>query len=128
MIECLGLDAHFRVVIDLEFHDYTGKPFREAYERVIDHLQVQAAECVLVEDTPRNLRAAKELGMITVLVGPPIDQPDYIDFTVSHSASPIEEELTVLAGAADDEGALLFHCGTISICGRGKIIRPPDLR
>src|SRR5438034_7370254 len=29
VIECLGLDAHFRVVIDLEFHDYTAKPFRE---------------------------------------------------------------------------------------------------
>src|SRR5690242_8535548 len=31
VIECLGLDDHFRTVIDLEFHDYTGKPFREAY-------------------------------------------------------------------------------------------------
>jgi putative hydrolase of the HAD superfamily len=86
VIECLGLDAHFRVVIDLEFHDYTGKPFREAYERVIDHLQVRAEECVLVEDTPRNLVVAKELGMITVLVSSFADQPDYIDHTVSHPA------------------------------------------
>jgi putative hydrolase of the HAD superfamily len=86
VIECLGLDAHFRTVIDLEFHDYTGKPFRKAYERVLDHLQVRAEECVLVEDTPRNLRAAKELGMVTVLVSPIADQPGYVDYTVSHPA------------------------------------------
>src|SRR6266852_6294543 len=69
VMQCLGLDSHFRVVIDLEFHEYTGKPFREAYERVVAHLEVRPEECVLVEDTLRNLRAAKELGMITVLVG-----------------------------------------------------------
>jgi len=86
VIECLGLDAHFRMVIDLEFHGYTGKPFREAYERVIDHLQVRAEECVLVEDTLRNLVVAKELGMTTVLVGGFLDRPECVDYLVSHPA------------------------------------------
>ena len=86
-IQHLGLDTHFRVVIDLEFHDYTGKPFRAAYERVINHLRVNAEECVLVEDTPRNLIVAKELGMITVLVSPFLDRPECVDYLVSHPAT-----------------------------------------
>src|SRR5204862_8178348 len=63
VIEYLGLDEQFHQVIDLEFHNYHGKPFREAYERVVEHLGVRAEECVLVEDTLRNLRIAKEMGM-----------------------------------------------------------------
>lgn len=86
VMECLGLDAHFRMVIDLEFHDYNGKPFREAYERVVAHLNVRPEECVLVEDTLRNLRVAKELGMTTVLVGSPVKRADYVDHTVSRPA------------------------------------------
>jgi putative hydrolase of the HAD superfamily len=86
VMECLGLDPHFRMVIDLEFHNYNGKPFREAYERVVEHLSVRPEECVLVEDTLRNLRAAKELGMTTVLVGEPAEAADYVDYTVEHSA------------------------------------------
>jgi putative hydrolase of the HAD superfamily len=86
VMECLGLDHHFHMVIDLEFHNYNGKPFREAYERVVAHLKVRPEECVLVEDTLRNLRAAKELGMTTVLVGEPSETADYVDYTVEHPA------------------------------------------
>jgi putative hydrolase of the HAD superfamily len=86
VIECLGMDEHFRLVIDLEFHDYNGKPFREAYERVVAHLNVRPAECVLVEDTPRNLRVARELGMVTVLVGGEGEAPEYVDHSVARPA------------------------------------------
>jgi putative hydrolase of the HAD superfamily len=94
VIECLGLDEHFRVVIDLEFHDYNGKPFREAYERVTTHLGLRPEECVLVEDTLRNLRVAKELGMTTVLVGPAVERPDYVDHVVERPS-----EVTALLAA-----------------------------
>lgn len=99
VIECLGLDEHFRLVIDLEFHDYNGKPFREAYERVVAHLDVDPVECVLVEDTLRNLRAAKELGMVTVLVGGEADIPEYVDHRVSRPA----EVTDLLARLLEDE-------------------------
>ena len=82
------------MVIDLEFHDYNGKPFREAYERVVAHLGVRAEECVLVEDTLRNLRVARQMGMVTVLVGERAEKADYVDFTVAHPA----EVAPLLAG------------------------------
>jgi len=94
VMACLGLDPHFRMVIDLEFHDYNGKPFREAYERVVAHLGVRAEECVLVEDTLRNLRVARQMGMVTVLVGERAEKADYVDFTVAHPA----EVAPLLAG------------------------------
>jgi putative hydrolase of the HAD superfamily len=94
VIECLGLDEHFRVVIDLEFHGYNGKPFREAYERVTAHLGVRPEECVLVEDTLRNLRVAKEIGMTTILVGASADRPDYVDYVVERPS----EVTALLAG------------------------------
>ncbi len=86
VMECLRLDVHFRMVIDLEFHDYTGKPFREAYVRVCAHLQVRPEECVLVEDTLRNLQVAKALGMTTVLVAAGAPSVEYVDYTVAHPA------------------------------------------
>jgi putative hydrolase of the HAD superfamily len=90
VMQCLGLEPHFRVVLALEFHDYNGKPFREAYERVAAHLMVRPEECVLVEDTLRNLRVAKDLGMTTVLVGPAAEAADYVDYIVAHPAEVTE--------------------------------------
>jgi putative hydrolase of the HAD superfamily len=98
VMECLGLDEHFHVVIDLEFHDYNGKPFREAYERVIDHLRARPEECVLVEDTPRNLSMAKELGMITILIGPAPERPEYVDYLLTHPAQVTDLLAELLEG------------------------------
>ena len=100
VMECLGLDEHFRIIIDLEFHNYNGKPFREAYERVVRHLNVKPEECVLVEDTLRNLQVAKEMGMVTVLVGSTDAVAEYVDFAVSRPS------------AVADILARLLECGS----------------
>mmetsp|Transcript_23437 Transcript_23437/g.34855 ORF Transcript_23437/g.34855 Transcript_23437/m.34855 type:complete len:276 (+) Transcript_23437:55-882(+) len=45
------------------------KPEKEAFEKVLDAVGVKdASECIMVEDSMKNIRAAKELGMGTVLV------------------------------------------------------------
>lgn len=99
VMRCLGLDAHFRRVIDLEFHDYRGKPFREAYERVVSYLRLRPEECVLVDDTLRNLRAARELGMRTVLVGPaPPEGTEGVEYRVDRPA-----QVTALLATLLDE-------------------------
>jgi FMN phosphatase YigB (HAD superfamily) len=38
--------------------------------------------CILVEDTAANLRAAKQLGMKTVLVSPTAQAPTYVDVLI----------------------------------------------
>jgi putative hydrolase of the HAD superfamily len=45
------------------------KPEKEAFEKVLQALgDTPAEECVMIEDSMKNIRAAKALGMLTVLV------------------------------------------------------------
>lgn len=43
------------------------KPELPIYQMVLDELQLSGGECVYIDDLPRNLESAKELGMVTVL-------------------------------------------------------------
>ena len=44
------------------------KPDVAAFATVLDKLGLQAGECVMIEDSMKNIRAAKRVGMRTVLV------------------------------------------------------------
>lgn len=44
------------------------KPEREAFETIFHRVGVTAEECVMIEDSMKNIRCAKELGMKTVLI------------------------------------------------------------
>jgi FMN phosphatase YigB (HAD superfamily) len=45
------------------------KPEKEAFQKVFDAIGVKdPSECIMVEDSMKNIRAAKELGMATVLI------------------------------------------------------------
>ena len=65
----LGVARHFGRIIDIRALGYVGKPNPEAYRRALDILGAEGRECLIVDDNLRNLAPAKELGMVTVLVG-----------------------------------------------------------
>jgi putative hydrolase of the HAD superfamily len=44
------------------------KPEKEAFETIFQKIGVTASECVMIEDSMKNIRSAKALGMSTVLV------------------------------------------------------------
>jgi FMN phosphatase YigB (HAD superfamily) len=44
------------------------KPEREAFDKIFDKLGISAHECVMVEDSMKNIRRAKQLGVRTCLV------------------------------------------------------------
>lgn len=67
----LGVADQFRQIFDIVFMEYECKPARGAYERVLETLGVRGDECILVEDTARNLPTARELGIATILVMKP---------------------------------------------------------
>jgi putative hydrolase of the HAD superfamily len=83
VLSTMGLTDHFRRVCDLEFMEYDAKPSPKAFQRVLTHLGRHAQECVLVEDTLRNLAVAKELGMTTILVGAAAERPPYVDYVIA---------------------------------------------
>jgi putative hydrolase of the HAD superfamily len=79
----LGISHHFKRIVDVRDLQYVSKPNPEAYVRVCALLHVEPDECMLVEDSARNLQPAKELGMVTVLVDGSANQSaDYIIPTV----------------------------------------------
>lgn len=79
VLERLAVGARFERVFALEDLDYVPKPVPDAYATLLSVLGADAGDCVLVEDTARNLAPAKALGMTTVWVtaegtdGPGID-------------------------------------------------------
>jgi putative hydrolase of the HAD superfamily len=76
----LGVAEHFEDVVGIEDVGLLNKPYQEAYERVLVRLGAWGPECIMVEDSARNLNPAKALGMTTVLVNA---LPDWsVDFVV----------------------------------------------
>ncbi len=68
-LAAMGIRQHFQMVFDIKDTAYIGKPDIRAYQQVLNTLEAAAQECIIIEDSAVNLRPAKELGMITVLVG-----------------------------------------------------------
>jgi putative hydrolase of the HAD superfamily len=74
----LGIRQHFSRIVDVVANGYVPKPNLSAYTNCLRLLDARPEECVLIEDTGRNLAPAKQLGMTTILVdGDPNDPADY---------------------------------------------------
>jgi HAD superfamily hydrolase (TIGR01509 family) len=57
-----GLPQHFELILTRE--DYTeSKPNPEPYLRALELLAVSSAQCLVIEDSERGLRAAKAAGL-----------------------------------------------------------------
>ena len=66
VLRTLGVGQYFNEIFDINFIGYESKPAPSAYDRVAAALPVRAEECVMIDDTVRNLAPAKALGMQTV--------------------------------------------------------------
>ncbi len=75
VLERLGFAAAFEVVFDIEAAGLAGKPQPESYRRLIAAHRIDPARAMLIEDAPRNLAPAHELGFATALVGAAALQP-----------------------------------------------------
>ena len=78
----LGIRAHFGPIIDVRATHYRGKPWPEAYQEALAILDCPGSACVFLDDQPRNLKAASEFGMRTVLVLPGGHPAEGVDFAV----------------------------------------------
>lgn len=78
VLERLGVRRYFSQIVDVTAVDYISKPNPEAYRRCLERLGARPEECVMIEDSGRNLAPAAALGMVTVLVdGGPEETADY---------------------------------------------------
>jgi len=68
VLATLQVRPHFEMIIDITTMNFKSKPDPWAYQRVLDILEVSGPSCIMVDDKPRNLIPAKDLGMTTILV------------------------------------------------------------
>jgi putative hydrolase of the HAD superfamily len=66
VLGALGIERHFATIFDINFIAFESKPASFAYEKLMAALPVPAKECLMIDDTSRNLVPAKKLGMKTV--------------------------------------------------------------
>lgn len=94
VLDRIGIRDCFDGVFAIEDGDLTPKPAPSAYRRMIERFDFEPRSAVMFEDTPRNLEAAKALGMATVLIGDGHGRPigDHID----HIAPDLLDFLTDL--------------------------------
>ncbi len=67
VLQALGVESYFAHIFDINFIKYESKPALSAYRRVLSALDARGEECVIVDDTARNLAPAQTLRMKTIL-------------------------------------------------------------
>jgi putative hydrolase of the HAD superfamily len=75
VLSALGLDGLFEEIFDIVSLGFAPKPDPRTYRTVLERLGAAAGRTVLLDDLPRNLAPARELGMRTVLVGTAAPHP-----------------------------------------------------
>ncbi len=81
VLNTLRVRHHFERIIDIRAINYKSKPDPVAYQRALSLLGVSGKQCIMVEDSPRNLLPAKDIGMTTILVDG-TSKSSAIDFVV----------------------------------------------
>ena len=82
VLEIMGVRRLFEDVVGIEDLDYHPKPGIRAYRGLLQRRRLNAAQCIMLEDSAVNLRTAKRLGMRTVLVGGGLRTPAYVDLRI----------------------------------------------
>jgi putative hydrolase of the HAD superfamily len=96
VLNCLGVARHFPLVVDIHAMKFENKPRPQAYEALLKTIGAPANECLIVEDSLRNLRPAKALGFTTLLVGNGHEPDPAVDHRVSTilEAGPLIQSLS----------------------------------
>jgi pyrimidine 5'-nucleotidase len=83
VLKIIGIADCFQGIIDIRAIDFACKPDKTAYQRALTLANdFVTTQCVIFDDSIRNLAPAREMGFFTVLVGK--NSPDYgVDRTVA---------------------------------------------
>ena len=82
VLDQIGIRPLIDSVWTIERLCFTPKPHGGAFRRLLHQERLDPRRCILVEDTAANLRAAKRLGMKTVLVTRAARVPTYVDVRI----------------------------------------------
>ncbi len=97
VLQALEVLGHFERIIGIEEVGLRNKPYLDSCERMLALLGARGPQCILVEDSARNLHPAKVLGLTTVLVSGdlPDENVDYVVGSVLEVGRLVENILTL---------------------------------
>ena len=88
VLRALGVADQFERVIGVEEVGLRNKINRDAYEQMLAFLGAQGPECIMVEDSARNLWPARALGLMTIWVDAvpdeAVQQAHRVDYVVGN--------------------------------------------
>ena len=95
VMDRLGINRHFKDIFDIVAADYVPKPDPKSFARLIEEHGVAPARAIFVDDMPRNLAPAADLGMTTLLVSSHHDwaQPTGEEDFIHHHTDKLAEWL-----------------------------------
>jgi len=97
VLAALGVARHFANIFDINFIEYQSKPTQFAYDKVLAALPVPPTECLMIDDTVRNLVPAKKMGLCTVWLASPTDwQQMGGDSSVDHTVQSVYDVAHVI--------------------------------
>lgn len=80
-LKYLGIDLeHFKSIFHAKSGDFLFKPHQDVYEKFLQENKLIGSDCIMFEDSVANLKPAKELGMVTVLINPKLEKTDFCDY------------------------------------------------
>lgn len=82
VLDLIGIRLLIDSVWTIERLRFTPKPFAAAFHRLLHKEKLDPRRCILVEDSAANLRAAKRLGMKTILVTRAARVPTYVNIRI----------------------------------------------
>lgn len=68
VLRALDIEQYFEGIFDIRSVNYVSKPAKHPYTTVVGLLDTVPEACIYIDDHTRNLREAKRMGMVTVLV------------------------------------------------------------
>ncbi|MBS4097910.1 MAG: pyrimidine 5'-nucleotidase [Sulfuricella sp.] len=82
VLNILGIADCFDEIFCIEHLGYAPKPAPAGFRKVLARLRVRPQDCVMVEDSPENLRTARRFGIKTVLIGKGCQRPAHVDVKI----------------------------------------------
>ena len=93
VLATLGISDHFEGIMGVNSLDFLNKPDPKSYQAALKILKSPDPEnCIFIDDIPKNLVGAKQVGMHTILVGSsnPAPEIDHAVPNIYHLPTAVE--------------------------------------
>ena len=102
----LGINRHFNEIFDIAAGDYDPKPSAASFARLIESHGIVPERAAFLDDMPRNLKPAADLGMTTVLISTHSEwaQPTGDEDYIHHKTDRLAEWLAAVHTTAKKTG------------------------